>query len=114
MLRLPSLTAMLLAAGALVACASDPSSAPYNQSSLRGCAVDMREYPGACPDSHYVPEEPWPYTYYPLAAIPVYPVVPVYPAAPPLPPPTPPKHHRRPVGGHCEKPNPKKPAHGCP
>lgn len=110
---------MLLAAGvlpiALWACSSDPASdAAYTRSRMHGCAVQKREYPNGCPDSPYAPEEPWPYTYYPLAAIPVYPVVPVYPAVPPLPAPPPPKHHRRPVGRHCEKPSPKKPAHGCP
>ena len=92
----------------LWACASNPSDAAYTQSRTRGCAVDR--YDG-CPDAPYAPVTGWPYIYYPVAAIPVYPIVPVYP---PLPPP-PPKHHRRPpVGNHCEKPSPKKPAHGCP
>ena len=103
---------MLLAVGLLAACASGPSSdAAYTQSRTQGCALNR--YSG-CPDAPYAPQEPWPYIYYPVAAIPVYPIAPGYPV-PPVDPPPRPKPHKRPVvGGHCEKPSPKKPAHGCP
>ena len=103
---------MLLAAGMLAACASNPSDAAYTQSRTRGCALNS--YDG-CPDAPYVPQEPWPYTYYPLAAIPVYPLVPVYPAVPPVNPPPRPKPHRRPpVRNRCEKAGARRAAHGCP
>ena len=101
----------MLLAGALWGCASNPADAAYTHSRTRGCAVDRY---GGCPGGPYVPQEPWPYTYYPLAAVPVYPIGPVYPVIPVEPPPKPKPHRRPPVGGHCEKSSPKKPAHGCP
>src|SRR5262245_36362058 len=113
--RLPALAALLLTTGTLLVmgCSSNPSDEGYSEGRMRGCALNRYE---GCPDAPYAPQEPWPYTYYPLAAIPVYPIVPVYPAVPPVQPPPPPrKHHRRPpVGNHCEKPSPRKPSHGCP
>ncbi len=98
--------------GLLWGCASQPApDAAYTHSRLQGCALNR--YAG-CPDAPYAPMLAWPYTYYPVAAIPVYPIVPVSPV-PVVDPPPRPKPHRRPVvGGRCEKPSPKKPVHGCP
>lgn len=105
---------MILAAGVLVACAENPSGSAYSQSRIRGCALNR--YAG-CPESPYVPQEPWPYTYYPLAAIPVYPLVPAYPALPPVnpPPKSKPKPHRQtPVRNRCVKAGTRRLGLGCP